>query len=429
MKSNKFLTRLLSAALASAMMAMPTLIHSMDLKRSVLTALAKRAETSIAGSQVRQQQFVVEGAEGAFLPELNVRAKVGPEYTNQGGTDDSHVYAQLSAILSQHIYDGGARSARLQSAQLGLLSTQYQSRAVLESIALDVIEVYLSVVFQQEIVRMHSENIREYQKIQEITEARLNSGAATEADVMAVRARVIGSRAALNAARLQLSEAQYAYNRLVGPIENDMVIPTLVNDVFLDNFELLLEKMRTQNVALLQNKYDRRISMADLSATEAGRMPVVSGTVESEYSDQFGGEQENTDSTRLGAYINVNYKYGFGGVLGSNIARQEERVQELSMLRELLLRDNEIELQGKFSEYQSLKKVLNSIQSELQANRSVLDAQREQQKIGDVKLLDVLNSQERVNGAQIRFLQTQQKDHFVRYEIMFTIGELLAYFR
>ena len=382
------------------------------------------------GSQVKQQQLAVDAADSAFFPDLTVRAKVGPESTNKEAAvpkDDSYTYSQVTAILTQHLYDSGVRNFKTQGAQLDLLSTQYQSRAVLESITLDVIEVYLAVVFQQEIVRAHNDNIREFQKFQEITEARKNSGAATEADVMAVKARVIASRAALNSARLQLSESQYSYNRLVGPIENDMVVPTKVNDVFLDSFELLLEKMRTQNSSLLQNKYQRRISIVNLSTFEAEAYPVINASFETEYSDTEGGGPGQ--SFRIGAYFNLNYAYNFGGAASANVARQEERIQELALLRELLLRDIEIELQSQYSQYQSLKKVINSIESELQANRSVLDSQKEQQKIGEVKLLDVLNSQDRVHGSRVRLLQTEQRDHNIRYQILFTVGELLAFFR
>ena len=76
-----------------------------------------------------------------------------------------------------------------------------------------------------------------------------------------------------------------------------------------------------------------------------------------------------------------------------------------------------------------MKKVIRAIEKELHANKGVLSAQKEQQKIGKIKLVDILNSQDRVNSAQIRLLQSKKEDQLVRYKLLLLTGELLSFFK
>lgn len=123
------------------------------------------------------------------------------------------------------------------------------------------------------------------------------------------------------------------------------------------------------------------------------------------------------------------YKTNFGGVKGLKLNGQLERVKELTLLRELLARDLESQLQLEFDNYQAFKKIISAIEKELQANRGVLAAQKEQQKIGRVELTDILNNQDRVNSTYVRLLQTRQQNHMVRYKLKQLTGELLALFQ
>lgn len=408
----------------------PNLASALNLKLSVITALARAEETKIASSQVRQSRFGVRRSKAGKDATVSLRGKLGPRYQVTDATkgkDDTHFYLQANATLKKPFLDGEATRFRTESSELGLLAVQYQSRSVLERTAMDVIGAYMSVVYQQEIVRLHSDNIAEFRNIEEITAARKANGSATKADLLLVQARVIGASAALNRSRLDLAQAQNQYNVLVGPVENDMIIPFAVDSIFFQNYELMAEKLRSQNSALQQSKYTRRVSLADLNVIRSERSVLVDGSLEYDYSNTYEGGAGV--SSILGAYINLSYGFSLGDAFELEVGQQQERIRELAILRELLIRNLEIDLQKNYSSYQSIKRVIRAIEKELHANKGVLAAQKEQQKIGKVKLVDILNSQERVNSAQIRLLQSKQEDQLTRYRLLVLTGELLSFFK
>ena len=406
---------------------LPTQLEALNLKRSVVTALARAEETKIASSQVRQAQIALELARGGNNSVLALSSKMGPAYqSTEAAGDDTFVYADAGFTWTKPLLNGELTRFQSESSQLQMLATQYQSRSVLERTSVDVIEAYLDVVFQQEKVRSYTTHIAEFRRIEQITEARRDNGVATEADVLLVRARVITANAALNRARLDLARSQSLYNILVGPVENDMILPLLVDDIFFENYELLAEKLRNQNSILQQGKYQSRVALADLNSIIAEESIVLTGSVEGKYATTLGGGVG--DVLDLGAYLNLSYQTTFGGIHDLSVGRQQERIRELNLLNELQLRDLEFELQDSYSNYQSLKKVLSATERELQANRGVLEAQKEQQKIGQVELSDVLNNQDRVNSTYIRLLDTRQDDHLIRYQMLVLIGEILSLF-
>lgn len=287
------------ATLLIFLFCLPNIIQAANLKRSVLNSLSR-----IASSQVRQSQVALQEAQLGLAASLSLTSRVGPAYSSvQGQSASTFIYGDVGFIFQKPIIDGGTVRFQTEAAQLQLLSTQYQSRSVLERVAIDVVKAYLDVVFQHEIVRINSTYIAEYRKIEQITEARRNTGIATEADVLVVRARVIGAESGLNRARLSLSRAENVYNTLVGPIENDMVIPLVVDDIFFQNFELLVEKLRSKNSTLQQSKYQSRVALADLNVTRSEESIKVFGSVEGKYSDTTSqGAGRRVD---LGAYLNV----------------------------------------------------------------------------------------------------------------------------
>jgi outer membrane protein TolC len=422
------LLRIVLVTWFSGVLLMPGISHALNLKLSVITALSRAEETKIASSQVRQSKLNVSRKQASNNSRLSIGAKLGPQYQiSDVSDDDSYVYLQSNASITKPFLDGENRRFSIEASELQLLAVQYQSRSVLEQTAMDVIRAYISVVYQQEIVRIHSNNIAEFRNVEEITVARKNNGIATDADVLLVKARVIGAGSALNRARLELAQSQNEYNVLVGPIENDMIIPFSVDNIFFQNFELMTEKMRSQNSSLQQSKYRRRVALADLNVLRSKDSAIVDGSIEYDYANTFGGGIGQ--SITFGAYVNFSYNYSFGDVLDLEINQQQERIKELSILRELLIRDLEIELQKEYSNYQSLKKVVRAIEKELYANKGVLAAQKEQQKIGKIKLVDILNSQDRVNNARIRLLQSEQEDQLSRYKLLALSGELLSFFR
>lgn len=407
----------------------PSMVSALNLKLSVITALARAEETKIASSQVRQSRFRVVRSEAGDDARVTLRGRVGPQFQNSetNDTEETYLFLRGSASLVKPILDGEGTRFRTESSELQLLATQYQSRSVLERTAIDVIQAYLDVVYQQEIVRLHSANITEFRNIEEIIAARRANGAATEADLLLVKSRVISANSALNRARLNLRQSEDQYKVLVGPIENDMIIPFAVDDVFFQNYELMAEKMRSQNSSLQQSKYNRRSSLADLNVIRSNDSVFVDGALESQYSNTFSGGQGQTIT--VGAYIDVRYNFSLGDSLELEVGEQQERIKELAILRELLVRDLGIQLQSEYSSYESIKQVIRAIEKELQANKGVLAAQKEQQKIGQVDLIDILGSQERINSAQIRLLQSRQEDQISRYRLLQLTGELLAFFR
>ena len=407
-----------------------TSTYALDLRQSVLTALARVEESKIAASQIRQGQYRVSEAQSAFYPVLSARVQLGPQYRKPGFSNevDDLFFGYLTRVsIEQHLLDGESRKFLLEGAKLDLKGSEFQARSVLESVVIDVVSSYLDVVFNREIVRIQRSNLKAFQRIESRVIARAAGGALAGADAQQVKARVVSADAALSRAQLNLAESEYAYTRLVGPVENDMSIPFEVSDFFFENYNLLLEKVRTKNSSLQQARFSRRSALAAINVAKAAYWPALEVQTFAQHSDSLAGGQGSI--LDAGILLNINYSYNFGGVAGSAVDRSQERSKELALLRRLLIRDIEADLQTQYSNYQSFKRVLRALRLEIQANEKVLSAQLEQQNIGQVRVLDLVTAQERVTDSRIRLLTNQQDDQATRYSILNLTGELLPYFK
>ncbi len=405
-------------------------VWSLDLQQSVLTALGRVEESKIVASQIRQGQNRIDEADAAYYPNLSVNIQTGTEFRTPGfiagQTDDTFYSYRLRTTLDQHLFDGESRRFSLENSKLSLKATEFQAQSVLERVTFDVVTSYLNVVYVGEVVRTHKENLVDFQRISKQIDARAQGGALPTADAQQVKARVVGAEAALSRAQLELSEAEFSYTRLVGPVESDMSIPFEVPDIFFENYGLLLEKMRTQNTGLQQAKYNRRVALTDINISKAAFWPTISFQLLLQNENTFSGGQGEIN--QAGAFFNLNYNYNLGGATENSVDRAEERSKELFLLRQLLRRDSEITLQTAYSNYLSFKKVNRAIQLEIESNRKVLEAQLQQQRFGDVRVLDLVTAQERLNDARIRLLRSQLDEQLTRYQILQLIGEILTHF-
>ena len=405
-------------------------VFALDLRDSVLAALSRVEEAKIGAIQLKQSKIQVESAEADFYPTLSVRLRTGPEYNdpgfNEGESEDLYYANSLQTNITQPLLDGQSREFTLESRKLSLKSLEHQVKSVLERVSFDVVTSYLNVVYQQEVVNTLQRNLRTLKTIELQVNRQTQAGTLSAADEQQVRARVVGAEATLSRALLTLSEVEFAYTKLVGPIENDMVVPFDVPDFHFEEYSVVSDSVQINNTGLKQATYNRLGSLADLNVAKAARWPVMNLEGRTQYSSTLvGGSGEVINA---GIYLNINYNYSFGGSIGLAIDRAEERSKELALLKQLLNRDTETSLQTQYSNYQSFKNVIDSIKREIIANELVLNAQEEQQKLGTGRVIDLVNAQERLNDARIRLLNNQRDSQLNRYQLLQTMGQLLEFF-
>ncbi len=100
---------LLGSAVAALLAGAPQL-QAETIADSVKTAIATNPRIRSAIHNRRSIDSEVRRARGLYLPQIDLRAGAGPEFSENADTVNGnrrHIRQELSAILAQRLYDGG----------------------------------------------------------------------------------------------------------------------------------------------------------------------------------------------------------------------------------------------------------------------------------------------------------------------------------
>ncbi|HEX4191578.1 MAG TPA: TolC family protein, partial [Stellaceae bacterium] len=158
-------------------------------------------------------------AKGLYLPQLDVRSAIGPEYTENvltEGTNGRHMRSELGAVLAEKLYDGGATAGQVDNERGRSKSAAYRIRENAEFTGLDAVEAHLDVVRFRRIFQFAQDNVKAHQDLLDRVQRRSTGGAGRAADVAQAQSRLDLAVATRDETRGMLEDAEARYLSIVG---------------------------------------------------------------------------------------------------------------------------------------------------------------------------------------------------------------------
>jgi len=159
-------------------------------------------------------------ARSLYLPQVDMRASLGPEYTENlftpEGSNGQHIRQELSAVLTQKLYDGGATTAEVDH-QLGRArSAAFRVAENAQYVGLDAVEAHLDVVRLRDVLALADKNVQAHADLVQRVQTRSAGGAGTAASLNQALARYEAAQAERDQVRGDLADAEARYLTIVG---------------------------------------------------------------------------------------------------------------------------------------------------------------------------------------------------------------------
>ena len=135
---------------------------------------------------------------------------------SSGGLQEESDSGSVNVGLSQVLYTGGRRAHGINAAEANVLAGRENLRAVEQSVLQGVIQAYVDVQRDMEILRIRQDNLGVLGRQLEEASARFEVGEITRTDVAQAEARLAQSESDLAAAQAQLSVSRAAYAAVIG---------------------------------------------------------------------------------------------------------------------------------------------------------------------------------------------------------------------
>lgn len=420
---------LLAAAALAASLAAPC-AQAMTLEEAL--ALAKENNPTLEEAQlgVRSARENRVQARSAYLPSIDLDASYGGRTieTEQPGFlgREQRAHTDLrpsvvSASVTQQIYTGGRRAGQSNLAEAFIESARQDLRSAEQEIALAVIEAYLRVRQDDEIVHLREEHVSSLEEQLRGTSRRLDVGDVSRTDVAQAQSRLAGARAALASARSDLEASRARFIEVIGEAPVDLAPPPPTADIPFTLSDAIAQA-EAAHPLILQAQQNVAASRARVSIERSALRPHVTFEARRDrYEDSdFNNQIEDAES----AVAQVSIPLFEGGYASSRTRQGRVNVSRAEAVVEAQRREIVASVVSAWNELIASREVVAAAREQVAASETALSGAEREQGLGLRSTIDVLDAEREWQEAQIALARAEARAGAAIYVLRASMGAL-----
>ena len=408
---------------------------TITLQEAIAIALSQNTVSRFAHNNVLLDSLNVRSARNAFFPNLSASTSASQGFG--AGSQGQNSFAVSGGLNSGvTLYNGGQNRNTLKQAQLNALAGGNDFGRARQTVVFTVASDYLTLINQQEQIRVEQENLTAQE--QELTqlEAFVKQGTHPIGDLYQQQAAVAQTRLALvNATRA----AENAKVDLIGelvldprrnyvwatpPSDTSATVPpgpvfnldSLMNVALLQRTDLRAENLRVQ------------AAQREVDIARGTRLPTVSGSAG--YSSAYNSAADGAFFTQL------NQRRGGSFGVGVSIPIFDRGVASTATQRALILLDNELlslrdlgesvalAVRRAYLDYNAAQEALTAAAAQQRAAALALQAAQARYRVGAATFVEVTLARATLIQAQSAVVNARSSVSFQRALMSYYTGDL-----
>ncbi len=349
------------------------------------------------------------------------------ELTNQSGGDASITDVDpltTSVKIEQTIFDLG-RDADYQKNIIGIDLAKAKIIKKEQDILFKAVEIYTALILANEKYTINQKNINLLERQVETDRIRLDRGQITLSDVAQSESSLAGAQAQLIQAQNEVITNKLNYENVIGPLSdpNSLDSNNLINFVVPGSLKEALELSKKNNPDLIIAKLEYEQSKKDSQIAKSELLPTATLSLEKSYNQDLSSTYDKREKDILKATVSWPFYSG-----GKNRAKYNKN-QNLQNRKRLLLdntvKTNETNVARAWSNFQSSKSLLNSVDSQVRAAEIANEGITAEYESGlGRSTLDVIQSNSLLLSAQISKADSERNLILSQYNLLKSVGLL-----
>lgn len=406
--------------------------EELNLSDAVARGMLTNPEYGVVANNRRATDEELSQAKGLFLPSVDLRADTGPEYTDDTGTrndgdgddEEDHWRYSMSATLTQMLFDGFSSKSEVERQMARVRSASHRVRETAEFVGLDVVESYLEVLRQRELLAIARSNVQEHMAMLNEIRSAENAGRSTAADIAQAEARLASARANEASTRQSLRDAESIFIREVGEKPDALIIPSLPVDAVTPTLDEAVRVALDNSPTLDIMSADMDVAWAEFEATGASFYPQVDLQLNAAQSDNVGAIEGLDQSAS--ALVVMNWNIYRGGI---DKALRREHVYRHAQSKENRVeaaRNVEADVRQTWAAMVASGERAVEFAAQAEANERVVAAYKDQFELDRRTLLDVLDAQNELFVSRSNTVNSEYLEMLAVFRLLALQGRMLG---
>ncbi len=363
-------------------------------------------------------------AKALYLPSIDLLGESGWERTNRRGIDKESMWRNRGSLtLTQMLFDGFAAKSEVARQKYRVESTINRTSEIAEFIGLDIVEAYLEVLRQRDLLAIARANVDDHTRILDTIQTGASAGTVTEGDVQQALARTAQARATVSSIEQDLREAESLFIQKAGDMPADMAFPEIPRDKLSPNVDEAVRVAVTNSPTLNVFESDIKVAQEEYNASGSTLYPQVDLVANAQAGNDLDGVDGHEDSQSVLAVMNWNLYRG-----GADYARQREfmyRHAKAKETRAAAARQVEKDMRDTWAGMQSAAARAQQFLEQASANEKVVGVYLDQFSLDRRTLLDVLDSQNELFVSRSSHVNSLYTEMFAVFRVLALQGRLL----
>jgi outer membrane protein len=326
--------------------------------------------------------------------------------------------ANFDAKLQWLLYSWGRIGSSISIAHLGRDLSLVKRRSDLTQAIYQVMQAFYSVLLNEKIIELHTENLLRVEDLWQITQKRFSAGGIPKLEVLRAEVQVKNSEIILEEARGNLKKSQLFLAKTLGDPQNNFLINGQLQYIPVSLvIENIIEKALAVRSDFQTLELQQAVSQQQVKLAYSSNKPNLS--LFSGYNVQNGFDPTNPEkfisNWNMGLQLSIPLFDGFATIHKTNQAKIETQKTNLQKeeLRDLVT----LQIQQAVTTLEQAALKITSQEKNIELAEEALRVTTDQFQQGIVSSLDVLNAQQTLAQSEMMYIQALFNHIMAKVEI------------
>jgi len=404
---------------------------AITLSEALSQAYKNNAELNAERENIKVSEENLNISKGDYLPTLTLSGSKSQEdtnkLTNQTGGDATVTDVDpqsTSIIIEQTLIDFG-RGAELKKNKIGVNLAKAKLLQKEQDILYKAIEVYLGLILANEKLEINQANVNLLERQVETDNLRLERGQVTLSDVAQSESSLAEAQARFIQAQNEVLTSKLNFENIIGQLSNSKSLdknPTL-DLIMPENLNSAIELSKKNNPRLTIAKLEYEQSKKDTTIAKSDLAPTAKLSFERSYSEDLSSTYDEREKDILKA--TVSWPFYSGGKNRATYKKNKSLQNRKRLLLDNTTKTNETNVASAWSNFQSSKSLLNSVELQVKAAEIANEGITAEYESGLGRTtLEVIQSSSFLLNAQISLANSERNYLLSQFNLLKSIGLL-----
>ena len=368
----------------------------------------------------------------SYLPTVTLEGSKSQEdtskLTNRDGSNASITDVDTltkSISITQTIFDFG-RGADLSKSKIGINLAKAKLLKKEQNILYKTVAAYTELIAANEKLKINKSNVDLLNRQVETDRIRLGRGQIALSDVSQSESSLAGAEANYIKAQSDLLTSKLNYENIIGPLNDvELLDKKSITDYQLpENLSLALDLSKKSNPDLVIAEMEYEQSKKDTTIARSELAPTAKLSLEKSYSEDFSATYDEREKETLKA--TVTWPFFSGGKNIASLNKNKNLETKSRLILDSAIKQNKTNVASAWSNYQSNKSLLNSVQSQVRAAEIANEGISAEYSSGSSgrTTLEVIQSNSLLLSAQISLADSERNYILSQFNLLKSMGLL-----